>query len=111
LQRVGFVQHETTLLRKPLAQERGQITVDLNRIERSVRLEEELRHRAAAGADFHQVAARHGRDGLHNAADHRGVVQEMLSEALSCAHPQLQPFTRRRAARCSATCTAAVKLP
>ena len=48
------MQHEARIERKFLAQQGGQIPVDLDRIERTVRLEEELRERAASRTDLHQ---------------------------------------------------------
>ena len=86
LERIGLVQHEAFLMRESLDEGGGKIPIDLDHIERAARLKEQLRERAASRTDLNQVARRTRRERLHDAADDRRIVQEMLSKALPCPH-------------------------
>ena len=89
MQRIDLVQHESRVGGELRAQERRQITVDLDRIERSTRgAHQVLREGTAPGPDLHQTLAGLRIDRAHDALDHRAVVEEMLTETLAARWPQ-----------------------
>jgi len=114
LQRVRFVQHAARRIAEALTQQRGEIAIDLDGIERAACRREQLAgERAASRSDLHQVIAGLRRKRAHDAPDHRRVMQEMLAEALAAR--RLRRFRgaghqRRCAARRLASCTAAARL-
>src|SRR5205807_6918290 len=108
-----------------IRQQRREITVDLDGIERAVAAFEQRRgERAAPGPDLHQMIPDPGRERARDAQDHRGVVEEVLAEALAARRPAARSdggggggrgarqarHQRRCAARRLASRTAALKL-
>ena len=113
LQRVRIVQHAARRV-EALTQQRHEIAIDLDGIERAGLAREQLAgERTVSGSDLHQVLAGAGVKRAHDAGDHRRVVQEMLAEALTArrlARSRDAGHQRRCTARRLAMRTAAARL-
>jgi hypothetical protein len=66
------------------AQQRRQVAIDLNGIEGAMSgLEQQSRECSAAGSNLYQVIARRRAERGHDVREHRGIVEEVLAEALA----------------------------
>ena len=69
--------------RETFAQRLDQVPVQLHRIQRPRLLQETPGNGPLAWSDLHQALARSGPDGVQDAADGAGVMQEVLAEAFA----------------------------
>ncbi len=94
---------------EPRGERRGEIAIDLHRIDAAGRGDEAIRDRAGAGADLDDAIARTHADRVDDPLSHTGIVQEVLPEPL--ADDRLHEAWRSREARCVARRSAASRLP
>jgi hypothetical protein len=79
------VQHEPRLTGIAIAQQRGQVAIDLDHLQPSGSLQQPLRECALAGPDLYRRVARGEADRRDDARDNSRIMQEMLTESLACA--------------------------
>src|SRR5258706_8842913 len=88
LERVGAM-HRQLGWREARGKRRGEIAIDLDRLELARPLDEPRGQPALAGADLDQEIIRRWRDCVDDARQHTRVVQEMLTETLPRTMPGL----------------------
>ena len=97
-----------------LFEQRNDVMVDFDDVQRACTLEQGRGNRAAARAYLDQPIARLGVDGADDALDRAGVMQEMLAIALfgkARPHQLNAPRFLPRPLRSSASANAACRLP
>ncbi len=87
LERVRLVQREALWRPKLGVEQRGQVPVDLDRIEARGPIHEQTCQGTPSGTDLDQTVGGLGTQGRDDAVQDRGVVQEVLAESFATRGP------------------------
>src|SRR5580658_8216954 len=105
------MQHETRSVGKAFTQHRGEVAVDLNRLQPASGIQQAFCQRSAARTNLYRLVSRLEIDRGDDTGDDGRIVQKMLAKALAGGASGVVQTLSSQLVICAASSIAATRLP